>query len=735
LECAVPDRDTTEFQQLPWYDNNDYLENFLDSIDYPSNNMRIIGADRVRYHIPIKFWVYRNSAGVGGPTLLQLQNYIDNLNRLYNIDNNTYIGFYMKCDVGFINDNDHLEVGDVEAWGLAQGHKEAGAINVHIVDELKSATGVAYRARLFGLDAIFLDADTYIRPDLVSTLPHEVGHYLELDHTHQYKSWNSKCLTECIDRNRTWPPFNLCISSRLRSKKVCESTGDGLRDTPADHNLRNNNSCNYIVTGETDPWGDHYDTPPTGSLTPNPRNILSYNRQRGCRDEFTRLQIAVMLHSVVRGKSSGNEQKWKDAKAEYDEYEPDNNSVNADPILINEIQERNFHQQFEGNNFWFQCDEDWARFVPTCSGTFTINTSAITGRNNANTRLTLFNAGLTQLAQNDNISSSNQYSQISFSLTAGQTYFIRIENILAYPGAYNTGYYNLRVILQGVDPSSYHIGGSSNVCSSPETYVVNNLPSGSSVTWSASPQGLVQFSCTTCPQTTISAVGSGTIILSAAVTSPCGSSTVTKNISVGLPTGIGIVQYNNMEFCDGVSSFKVLISNPASLYPYSGSLAVSAGSLPVTWSLAPNTSSTNWSWYVSNNTLYVSTKQSNLNIVLRATATNSCGSTFKDYYFSSGECLAMAQSVDTQEENLELTLSPNPVTSSFEVSLKEKSTGAAVPIKEIIIQNKFGIIVKRLKFDDKSKTQRANMQQLPTDVYVVQVFDGKQWASRKIMKQ
>lgn len=33
--CWTPDMDTTEFQNQPWYSNNDYLENFLDSIDYP----------------------------------------------------------------------------------------------------------------------------------------------------------------------------------------------------------------------------------------------------------------------------------------------------------------------------------------------------------------------------------------------------------------------------------------------------------------------------------------------------------------------------------------------------------------------------------------------------------------------------------------------------------------------------------------------------------------------------
>ena len=31
--CYTPDIDTTAFQQLPWFDNNQFLENFLDSIE------------------------------------------------------------------------------------------------------------------------------------------------------------------------------------------------------------------------------------------------------------------------------------------------------------------------------------------------------------------------------------------------------------------------------------------------------------------------------------------------------------------------------------------------------------------------------------------------------------------------------------------------------------------------------------------------------------------------------
>ena len=67
-KCWTPEMDTTEFRNQPWYSNNDYLENFLDSIGYPSGSQqyRIIGAPEVRFWIPIKFWIYRDDNGMEG---------------------------------------------------------------------------------------------------------------------------------------------------------------------------------------------------------------------------------------------------------------------------------------------------------------------------------------------------------------------------------------------------------------------------------------------------------------------------------------------------------------------------------------------------------------------------------------------------------------------------------------------------------------------------------------------
>ncbi len=70
---------------------------------------------------------------------------MDNLNRLYNQVNNTWIGFYMKCDPYFINNTNNMIVSFTAASLLMATNKEQGSINVHIVDELRYAGGMALK--------------------------------------------------------------------------------------------------------------------------------------------------------------------------------------------------------------------------------------------------------------------------------------------------------------------------------------------------------------------------------------------------------------------------------------------------------------------------------------------------------------------------------------------------------------------------------------------------------------
>lgn len=361
--------------------------------------------------MPIKFWVYRRSNGTGGPTLQNLKDYIDNLNHFYNVENNTWIGFYMACQIGYIDDDSHTSVETwVEARELNRDHRDDGCINVHIANQIEGGNnGIWYPPRLHG-SFIFISSATYNSLDLISTLSHEVGHYFTLEHTHEGYDGNN-CNQEPVDRDRTYPTFHLCISAWFSGKRICEVAGDGLDDTPADPELSHNTTCSFnsnsnYYTNKTDNWGDHYfRTSPTDRYPlPDTRNIMNYNWQRSCRIHFTRKQIACMLYDAS---TSRHADFWENTYNLYDSYEPDNFPQMASVIKFGEIQERSFHKTYVedrsfgySNKYFTQCDEDWMTFKPTCTRSLTINTFEVYNRTKANTRITLYdNDGTTVLAQ------------------------------------------------------------------------------------------------------------------------------------------------------------------------------------------------------------------------------------------------------------------------------------------------------------------------------------------------
>jgi hypothetical protein len=624
---------------------------------------------------------------------------MDNLNRAYNIDNNTWIGFYMKCDVTIINDDQWFEIGgDGEAWNLIQNRKDRGCINIHIVGDYERTSGIHIRARFFGRDGIVLNFGA-TGTNTNTTFAHEVGHYFELDHTHQVAGLPS-CWREPIDRNRTWALYNGC--NRPPGQRMSHFTGDFLEDTPADHNLSSNFSCTYIITGLRDLWGDRYDAPPAGSFSPDARNIMSYNGSGDCRILFSRQQIAVMLHSIERGKSKNNRNAWKDARAEYDEYEMDNFSEVARNIPFGEIQERNFHQQYiETGAVWAQCDIDWARFTPTCSGTFNVETSAMPGRTNANTRLTLYNNALTQLAQNDNISAGNLYSRISWNFVAGQTYFIRIENMSNLV----TGYYRLQAGI-------ISLAGNPNICQ-PTVFTVTK-PANLTVTWSATPVGIINFNPvgpTVNATTTVTRITNGSVTIMATI-GGCGTlASLTMPVSVGPP--VISISYSMSGSC--VNGYQTWSLN-----------ATSSGPAVSSWLWTVDNPSSG-SWYIHNPSSPSTLVDVSGGGGISVTATNTCGNTRTSVTIYSN-C------------GFSIMASPNPATDNITVTVDESKnvTGAnqkKVMIYQINVLDISGNLRKQYKYAG-VRNSVVSLSGLPGGTYTIQAFDGASWSEGlQVLKQ
>jgi hypothetical protein len=54
-------------------------------------------------------------------------------------------------------------------------------------------------------------------------------------------------------------------------------------------------------------------------------------------------------------------------------------------------------------------------------------------------------------------------------------------------------------------------------------------------------------------------------------------------------------------------------------------------------------------------------------------------------------------------------------------------------IKEVIITNKMGTKVFSQKYNLNQKTQSVQLSGQPVDTYMVQVFDGKEWSTQKLV--
>lgn len=153
---------------------------------------------------------------------------------------------------------------DFEESNVWKNYGQAGVVNIFCFEDIDfgSVYGYTYLPDDDGPEAIFLLKEAL----LTSTLPHEMGHYFGLYHTHG----KSNCGT----------------TDELVNDPNCQRTGDDVCDTPADPNLFglfcsedlvDSASCTYIGT-ETDRLGNLFE--------PDPSNIMAYTWDH-CTTRFT----------------------------------------------------------------------------------------------------------------------------------------------------------------------------------------------------------------------------------------------------------------------------------------------------------------------------------------------------------------------------------------------------------------------------------------------------------------
>ena len=262
----------------------------------------------------------------------------------------------------------------------------------------------------------------------------------------------------------------------------------------------------------------------------------------------------------------------------------------------------------------------------------------------------------------------------------------------------------------------YFISGANAVCST-AVFSIPGLENGATVIWSTN-YGYVSFSSTTSNPVTVTAIGSGTITLTATISTPCGGSSIVitkSNIQIGGPyTGFTISSYpyadQSCYEVESINSFQATLAYGESGTGYQWGHRV----LGVTGDIM----------YPYNSPYFTLIPDQSGTYEIFVRPTNTCGVGWPE----SVKTITVAYSCLGGRSMF--TASPNPTTGDVLIESIDKK----VVIKQIEITDKLGNLKKRIIVGMDSKKTKINIAELPADVYIIRIFDGKNWVSKKVVK-
>lgn len=220
------------------------------------------------YRIPLTIHICRRSDTTGGLPLAQLDAAMLQLNSFYSTSG---IQFFQYGEVIYIDNTSFFTIPDNQAIrDMLRGQSVvANTVNVYFTNLDTLCGQGSFPAD--PVQGVLMNNDCAGTASNLSSFAHELGHYLDLYHTHE-----SVFGVECPDGSN------------------CTTAGDRVCDTPADPDLTNR------VTGCTYNGGV---SPPAGcgnmvQYAPQVANMMSY-ALKNCRNMFTTGQINRMLATMT----------------------------------------------------------------------------------------------------------------------------------------------------------------------------------------------------------------------------------------------------------------------------------------------------------------------------------------------------------------------------------------------------------------------------------------------------
>jgi hypothetical protein len=264
----------------------------------------------------------------------------------------------------------------------------------------------------------------------------------------------------------------------------------------------------------------------------------------------------------------------------------------------------------------------------------------------------------------------------------------------------------------------FTIVGDDPVCTTKVFSLSKPVQRGATITWSVTPSTLASVTSTG-NQTTLTRLGNGDVTLTATINNGCPNTNATTIVHVGVPpaptqmyfNGVGYSNYTQDLCLNRIVNYEILV-DPV------------AGASSYYWSIgAPNavTLNSGQGSDVINATVYGTTGSS---LTFAVQAVNACGTGYPIQV--DGEVCGFGL------ERNSFAASPNPTTG--DVQIEALATDKATTIKEIQVTDKFGNIKKTIKLNTSPKKHKINIADLPADVYIIRIYDGKTWVSKKVIK-
>lgn len=246
------------------------------------------------YYLPVKIYNHANSSGQGAFSNQDIYTYFGNAFKIFRTNIGT-VEFYIHSITLIPNSPYYNLSGDSNS--MFNDYFDGNTLNVHLVNDAPAAGSAKRPGRRLYISKLNASEE--------STLAHELGHNFGLNHTHYV---GTELLTEeekingeadnCAQEpvSRTMLKGTAC--GNFNNSKKCEVNADGFCDTPGDPVLTGASISGCSVTGTplypTDNWGVAWQ--------PDGTNLMSYFRDRECRDKLSYSQTAAIFWELQTSK-------------------------------------------------------------------------------------------------------------------------------------------------------------------------------------------------------------------------------------------------------------------------------------------------------------------------------------------------------------------------------------------------------------------------------------------------